>query len=66
MVIHEVTIPVSVFTSLIRQSERLQGIERHMIEAKKRETHFIDLDVLDIIGGFGLNDCNTEEAKDGV
>ncbi len=56
--IKDVTVPLTVYTSLVRQSERLQAIERFL----KEQDSYVNVSELAIIGGFVI----VEETEDGV
>lgn len=56
--IKDVTVPLTVYTSLVRQSERLQTIERFL----KEQDSFVNVSELATIGGFEI----VEETEDGV
>ncbi len=56
--IKDVTVPLTVYTSLVRQSERLQTIERFL----KEQDSYVNVSELATIGGFEI----VEETEDGV
>lgn len=56
--IKDVTVPLTVYTSLVRQSERLQTIERFL----KEQDSYVNVYELATIGGFEI----VEETEDGV
>lgn len=56
--IKDVTVPLTVYTSLVRQSERLQTIERFL----KEQDSYVNVSELATIGGFDV----VEETEDGV
>lgn len=56
--IKDVTVPLTVYTSLVRQSERLQTIERFL----KEQDSYVNVSELATIGGFEI----AEETEDGV
>ena len=56
--IKDVTVPLTVYTSLVRQSERLQTIERFL----KGQDRYVNVSELATIAGFEL----VEETEDGM